>query len=141
MKDGTLYAWGDNATGALGITSAYTQTSQPRLARYANSLCGTTLPFGGANVRAVEVYDNGGSSFVLGDNGVLYSAGGNTTGMLGYGFNGNNNDCSPAMMSSTSSGYFVYSPFFAFNPALASQTSSIPPPWLEARQVLPLIRV
>ncbi len=122
MKDGTVYSWGDNSTGALGITSSYTQTAQPIKALYTTSfatdICAaSTKPFGGTNVKATDVYDTGGVSFVLGDDNILYSAGTNTGGLLGYGVLGNGGSCPP---NATADGYFVYSPFSAFKPALKS---------------------
>lgn len=116
-EDGTVYSWGENATGALGIGVVSQDISTPTKAKYAPTPCGTLTTFGGANVKALDIYDTGGTAYILADNGKLYSAGDNTNGSLGFGDvnRGNIDNCSP---KATSSGYYIFSPFTSFNPAL-----------------------
>lgn len=68
--DGNLYAWGYNATGAVG-DGTYTNVAAPER---------ISLPGG---VAPVEVAGGTGASYAIGDNGELYATGLNNYGQLG----------------------------------------------------------
>ncbi|MGR4010960.1 RCC1 domain-containing protein [Leucobacter sp. 1207-22] len=72
-SDGNTYAWGDNSSGLLGSSSGSNSSSTPKR---------VTLPSG---VKYRKVAGGWDFSVGLGDNGKLYSWGGNYLGALGQG--------------------------------------------------------
>lgn len=74
--DGVLYAWGSNASYALGAGPAHNGTNQVTIP------IPVALPGGTAVAKIVATYSN---AFALDENGVLYSWGSDANGALGTG--------------------------------------------------------
>jgi alpha-tubulin suppressor-like RCC1 family protein len=87
-QDGNLWAWGDNQSGQLGLGN----TSVTVVPTAITNVGGLGLNFGGAtlgNIIKIQYMDNGaaaarGSCAILTSNGLVYVAGNNQTGWMGF---------------------------------------------------------
>ena len=87
-QDGNLWAWGDNQAGQLGLGN----TSLTVVPTPVTNVGGLGLNFGGAtlgNIIKIQFTDNGGAaargaSAILTSNGLVYVAGDNRSGWMGF---------------------------------------------------------
>lgn len=86
MKDGSVYAWGANAGGQLGLGDTTIRPTPAKVPGYGGS----------TGVKALRVETTGGQTFILSDDGVVRGAGSNSYGILGRGFV----DAGPSCVSS-----------------------------------------
>lgn len=83
MKDGSVYSWGQNDYGQLGLGDKTIRATPTKVSGYGS----------GTGVKALRIETTGPTTFILGNNGVVKGAGLNNYGRLGRGFVGTGTGC------------------------------------------------